>query len=264
MVNRSMDKKYVAQYGLLEKTHWWFIIRQRIILQAMRKYAARQHGGTLKILNVGAAAGGSSNWLASLGQVTSLENDPLFISYLKEQEIEVIDASVTNIPFPDESFDLVCAFDVIEHVADDRQAVRELIRVCKPGGRVCITVPAFQLLWSAHDVVNGHYRRYKTKQLRQLVEMLSAGQLYSSYFNSILFIPVLIFRKLQRLLKKGSNTDQSDFRYFAHNKIFNGLMKLLFGLEVFLLKFSRFPFGVSLIMLLKKNGLSQENVSKVQ
>lgn len=258
-----MDKKYVAQYGLLENTHWWFIIRQRIILQAIKKYVATQHSVPLKILNVGAATGGSSKWLSSLGQVTSLENDPLFISYLEEQGIAVMDASVTNIPLPDESFDLVCAFDVIEHVADDKQAVRELIRVCKLGGRVCVTVPAFQSLWSTHDEVNGHHRRYQAKQLQQLVQPQSATELYSSYFNSILFIPVFIFRKMQRLFSSPSNAAQSDFQYFTHNKIFNGLMKLLFGLEVFLLKFFRLPFGVSLILLLEKKGLQNETVSKI-
>ena len=124
-----MDKLYVQQYGQLENEHWWFIVRHKILLQTLQKYIPHTNLQTLKILNVGAAAGGSSRWLSAFGEVTSLENDPLFLNYLQDQKIVVINASVTNIPLDDNSFDLVCAFDVIEHVEDDKKAISELIRV---------------------------------------------------------------------------------------------------------------------------------------
>lgn len=253
-----MDKSYVQQYGQLENSHWWFIIRRRIILQSLQKFIPPVQQGKLKILNAGAAAGGSSQWLSALGEVVSLEQDPLFLSYLADQQIEVIDASVTNIPLADNSFDLVCAFDVIEHVDDDQLAVSELLRVCKPGGHLCITVPAFQSLWGNHDVVNGHRRRYKKNQLQALFKRMPATERYISYFNSLLFIPVFLFRKMQSLFSLSSAASgQSDFIYFKKNDWVNGLLKKVFGAEVSLSRFVKFPVGVSLLMIAQKEPMAK-------
>jgi SAM-dependent methyltransferase len=254
-----MDKLYVQQYGQLENNHWWFNIRQKIILQTLQKFTPADQTGKLKILNVGAAAGGSTKWLSALGDTVSLENDPLFLSYLSARNLIVINASITDIPLDDDSFDLVCAFDVIEHIEEDRTAVKELVRVCKPGGRICITVPAFQSLWGNHDVVNGHQRRYKKKQLRNIVDSLPATVLYSTYFNCILFVPVFLFRKIQLLLKNGRQGIDSDFTFFKKNIFVNKILKILFGAELFLLRVIRFPFGVSLMMLIRKNDVSKDS-----
>ncbi|MEP7108433.1 MAG: class I SAM-dependent methyltransferase [Ferruginibacter sp.] len=258
MANRQMDKMYVQQYDQLENNHWWFIIRQKIILQTLRKFTPPLHPGGLKILNVGAAAGASSKWLASLGDVVSLENDPLFLDCLINRNLKAINASITDIPLDDDSVDLVCAFDVIEHVENDQQAVEELVRVCKPGGNICITVPAFQTLWGNHDVVNGHKRRYTRKHLQNLIDGQRATIQYSSYFNTILFIPVLLFRKIQPLFKNNRQQHNSDFNYFKTNIILNNVLKVVFGIELYLLRSVKFPFGVSLMMLIQKKPASKD------
>jgi SAM-dependent methyltransferase len=248
-----MDKEYVQQYGELENTHWWFVVRSRIILQAINKQVAIANRGGLKILNAGAAAGASSRWLSTLGEVVSLENDPEFISYLLQQDIPVIQGSIENIPFPDNSFDIVCALDVIEHVADDARAVEELVRVCKAGGLVCITVPAFESLWGEHDIVNGHYRRYRKPSLAGIIAPQRVKMIYSTYFNGILFGPVFLFRKIQWWLGKRSRKPAADFHVLRLNALAGGILKALFGIEVFLLKNFTLPFGVSLMALLRKD-----------
>src|SRR5579871_1591879 len=98
MRQSEMDKKYIEAFGKLETTHWWFLIRQKIILQTLHKYipAGRKN---LKILNVGAATGASSRWLSTFGEVTSVEYDDLFLEYLHEQGFPVIKASITALPF---------------------------------------------------------------------------------------------------------------------------------------------------------------------
>lgn len=252
-----MDKKYVQQYNELENKHWWFIIRQKIILQTILKFIPAKEIGRLKILNVGAASGGSSKWLSQLGEVISLENDPLFLTHLANQKLNVINASVIGIPIADDSFDLVCAFDVIEHVEQDQKAVDELIRVCKPGGSICITVPAFQSLWGIHDEVNGHKRRYVKNQFTKLVDHHAIRMLYISYFNTILFIPIFLFRKIQNISKE-SHLQDSDFKYFKSNIMINGLLKFLFGMELFFLRWIKFSFGVSLIFLIRKHGFNNK------
>src|SRR6187431_1662170 len=154
-----MDKSYIHEYATLETSHWWFAVREKIILQAIQRSIAVT--GELKILNIGVATGASSKWLSALGEVTSVENEQLFLSYLSECHFPVIAASIEALPFENKTFDLVCAFDVIEHVEDHTAAVSEMYRVCKHAGNVCITVPAFKSLWGAHDVVNDHKRRYR-------------------------------------------------------------------------------------------------------
>jgi SAM-dependent methyltransferase len=254
-----MDKKYIEAFGQLETTHWWFLIRKKIILLVLHKYIFPQKK-ILKILNVGAAAGASSKWLETLGDVTSVEYDDLFFSYLQSRNFPVTKASITNLPFADESFDLVCALDVIEHVENDSKAVSELFRVCKTGSKICITVPAFQSLWGSHDIANSHYRRYKKKQLKNLVKNAKSSILYISYFNTILFPFIYLFRKINSLSKKDNKKIGSDFESFTTNKAINAILKMLFGIELFLLKFMKFPFGVSLIMLLEK----QSGIEKIQ
>ena len=244
-----MNKEYVKQYVRLEKDHWWFLVRQKIILKFLKKYLQVEQTPGLKVLNVGASGGATSRLLSGFGTVESVETDLFFIEYLKQQQVAVTEASVTSLPFPDNNFDLVCAFDVIEHVADDASAIKEMTRVCKPNGAICITVPAFDVLWSGHDIVNRHYRRYRKKSLEQLeasTQILSPGK--TLYFNSLLFLPILIVRKISTIFSKNKNRDTSDFTYFKTSDIPNRFFWFIFGIEVPLLGFP-FPFGVSLISL---------------
>lgn len=249
-----MNKKYVEEYAILERTHWWFVIRQKIIMQALCDFIpAIKKDSPLKILNIGAAGGASSKWLSSFGEVVSVEYDLLFLEFLQDQNIPVTQASITELPFKEDHFDLVCAFDVVEHVEAHHKAVEEMLRVCKPEGNICITVPAFNSLWGNHDVINGHYRRYTKKTLKQvIINQIPVQYVYSSYFNSILFIPIYLFRKLNKLFNSKKKANNSDFANFTTNFFVNRLLKRIFGIELFLLKWIRFPFGISLLTIIKK------------
>ena len=245
-----MNKEYVQEYIQLEKTHWWFVVRKRIILYFLHKHAK---GSSLKILNIGAAGGESSEWLKEFGEVISVENESFFIDYLRSKRINVTAASVLSMPFDDNSFDLVCAFDVIEHVQDDSAALEEINRVCKPQGTVCITVPAFRSLWSNHDVVNRHFRRYTKKELHRTMEAASHLSLQeSAYFNSLLFLPIFFARKIAVIFSIGKKQGRSDFELYKTPSWLNTLLKSIFSLELPLLKMVSFPAGVSLICVLKK------------
>ena len=246
-----MNKDYVQQYVKLEKEHWWFVVRQKIILQCLKKYTKPQ---PIKILNIGVAGGASSAWLSSLGEVVSVETDPAFLNHLISENIPVVNASVANMPFDNNYFDLVCAFDVIEHVEDDIAAIKEIERVCKVEGFICITVPAFNMLWSNHDVVNGHYRRYTHRSLLSLTEKFSSLEYKRlQYFNSLLFVPILIVRKISSSFSGNKNTAQSDFGLFEKAGVINKILKSIFSLEIPLLRVVRFPFGVSLVGIWKKS-----------
>ena len=245
-----MNKEYVQQYAKLEKEHWWFVVRQKIILQFLKKYVTEK---PISILNIGAAGGASTEWLSLFGNVVSVETEPFFIEHLKEKQLNVVESSVINMPFTDDSFDLVCALDVMEHVEDDTAALKEMKRVCRPGGMICITVPALKILWGQHDVVNGHYRRYKKNDLVYLGDSFPLlKKMEISYFNSLLFLPILAARKISNLFSNDKNNIQSDFSRYKTTGFIGHLCKIIFSTELSLLRFIHFPGGASLIAVWKK------------
>lgn len=245
-----MNKEYVQQYVQLEKEHWWFIARKKILHHYISKHVK---GNNYRILNIGAAGGESSRLLGEFGKVVSVENDSYFVDYLQSQNIDVVDASILELPFDNNSFDMVCAFDVIEHVENDKAALAEMKRVCVPSGFVFVTVPAFQSLWSRHDVVNDHKRRYNENSLKSLVNKNDElDWIEIAYFNFILFLPVYVARKLSNLFSN-RNPAKSDFETFKTGRFLNSVLKRIFSSELFLAKRMRLPWGVSLIGVLQKN-----------
>jgi SAM-dependent methyltransferase len=252
-----MENQYYKEYFELERSHWWFLVRKQILRE--RLLGMLPPDRPLQILNIGASTCATSEMLAEFGNVVSVEYDPFCVEYTRSRlEIELEQGSILELRFANHSFDLVCAFDVIEHVEDDGRAVSEMKRVCKPCGIVAVTVPAFRFLWSHHDVVNHHYRRYTMSQLRALFIMNSSDahandgrQIYHSYFNTLLFPPVAAFRLLSglipsNLIRKGSGVDNN---ILPSDSPVNKLLKGLFGLERPILKAGvRFPFGVSAML----------------
>jgi SAM-dependent methyltransferase len=249
-----MERRYFEEYYFHERNHWWFKVRLLILNDLIRYHVFNKK--PLKILNAGAATGATSLMLKDFGYVTSLEYDKdcaVFLSSLLNDE--VVNASLTDLPFSDNSIDLVCAFDVIEHIEDDHKALTEIFRTLKPDGMLFLTVPAFEMLWSNHDVINMHYRRYTAKALRKLVSDVGFEIKFESYFNFILFIPVLLYRSIVKFLffKNKYNNSGSDFEVFKSNEFSNSFFYRLFSLERFFLSRGvRFPFGVSLAIIVRK------------
>ncbi len=248
-----MDKNYYLEYFRLEREHWWFKVRNKIIIGHIKSLLAHKEG-TLKILNIGVATGYTSQLLEEVGEVQSVEYDKDCFEFVKSQlDISIVNASILDLPFDDETFDLVCAFDVIEHVEDDLKAVREMKRVCKADGHLCVTVPAFMFLWSDHDEVNHHFRRYKIPGLVKVFEQSSKIH-YVSYFNTFLFLPIALIRVIGSIKKSQKSTEQksSDFGMF-NNKFINKLLYSIFQAEIPLLKRKfKFPFGISIILSYRK------------
>lgn len=252
-----MDKRYYNEYFYLERNHWWFKARLKILGSIIRDKFKSTEKSNFKILNVGAATGASSIMLDEFGEVTSLEYDRDCCKYLEHKTgIIAVNASLTNLPLEDSSYDLICAFDVIEHIEDDHKAVSEIYRVLKPNGYTILTVPAFNFLWSKHDEINHHFRRYKKKNFIRLLENNQLVTIYSTYFNFLLFLPIAIIRLLLRVIPR--NTDNkssgSDNEIFQNYNIINSILFRIFMIEKNILKSKlRLPFGVSFITIGKKN-----------
>jgi 2-polyprenyl-3-methyl-5-hydroxy-6-metoxy-1,4-benzoquinol methylase len=244
-----MNRAFLDQYHRIEREHWWFRVRGRLLSDMARTVIPSS--SRPEILNVGAATGRSTELLQSFGRVTSLEYDQPCVDYCRDVlKLDVMQGSITELPYAEESFDLVCAFDVVEHVEDDTKAVEELLRVCKPGGLVFMTVPAYMSLWSDHDVVNLHFRRYQKSQLLQL---FSQGKLLrATHFNTLLFPMIWLARRLGRLFKRRSSSLKPDNEWLQH-PVTDWLFGTIFSLERPLLRNTDLPFGVSLAVIWKKN-----------
>lgn len=250
-----MKKQFYEEYYQLERKHWWFRARLEILEHILQARILNRITGTLNILNAGVASGATTLMLQQYGDITSLEYDEECCEFLRDTvDIDVINGSLTQLPFEDNSFDLVCAFDVIEHIREHSAAISEIERVLKPGGHAFITVPAFDFLWSQHDEIHHHYRRYTRTEIRRLLEAEGLRIQYDTYFNSLLFVPILLFRKLGEWLSDRSivKSNGSDLTSYQHNSRRSQFFHTLFRTEKHLLDVIRFPFGVSIVSIAQK------------
>jgi ubiquinone/menaquinone biosynthesis C-methylase UbiE len=248
-----MELAYYKEYYFLERNNWWFLARKEILRSIIKRKLGNP--SNLRILNVGAGLGATSIMLSDFGTVVSVEYDKYCCDFVKKElDLDFVNCSATELPFGDNEFDLVCAFDVIEHIKEDKKAVGEMVRVCKKDGYTFFTVPAFMFLWSEHDLINHHETRYTKKRFARLFDLDKQRVILSSYFNFWLFFPVAVFRIVMKLLgrKKTDGSLVSDFSLVKNS----GLSKLLFYIfysEKMILDFGlTMPVGVSFLHITKK------------
>lgn len=249
-----MRQDYYQDYYYLERKNWWFLARKEILRDQVEKiFNGKKH---LKVLNVGSALGASTIMLQEFGTVTSVEYNKECCDFVKQElGMDVINGSITELPFEDNQFDLVCAFDVVEHVQEDALAIKELHRVCMCGGYTFTTVPTFRFMWSEHDDINEHIRRYTMKEFLNLFDPKVAAIHFTSYFNFWLFFPVAAFRVFSTFLRKGKKNKKakSDMGKI-HGGFVAAALKNIFKSETHLLKRGvKFPIGVSLMVISKKH-----------
>ncbi len=246
-----MNPEYLQKYYYFERNHWWFLIREKIIRQQLNR--SLPLNTQLKILNIGAATGRSSQMLQQYGEVISVEKDHDTCVFLrKELGLQVVEGSVESLPFGDNAFDVVCVFDVIEHIEQQEKAIGELFRVCKNGGILYCSVPAFRFLWSMHDEVNHHKRRYTIKEIREVIGHEFIVE-YNTYFNALLFLPVWFARTvLQRLQKPQQAVSDFEYGKTLNGQFFSWIFKAVFSMELLWLRYFTFPFGVSILLRARK------------
>ena len=234
----------------LEETYWWHVGRKSVVRSILNKLT--KSDPRLKILNVGSGTGGTIPLLREFGKVTNLDPSLEAIQYCVQKGYRGVVRSLgENLPFKKESFDLVVALDVLEHIEDDEAALDEWMRVLKPGGRMFLTVPAYQWLWSSHDESLHHFRRYTASGLHKLMNMVGAKVVERSYAIVFSFPLILAYRFLTSVLPlKRSSKPRSS--YVILPKIFNSLLVQLLRVEALVLRVMNFPFGTSVAMAAQK------------
>jgi ubiquinone/menaquinone biosynthesis C-methylase UbiE len=239
-----MEPNEIDKMNRLEEAHWWFQGKKYVIKSVMSRINIPDG----RFLDIGC---GTGMFLKELGKDRTsygVDVSDHALSYCaKKVNSFLIKAFGANLPFKDGVFTFVSLLDMIEHVENDFELLKEVYRVCRPQSIVVITVPAFNFLWGTHDVSHHHKRRYKRNQLRDIC--LSAGFLLErlTYTNFFIFFPVLL-RRISS--SKSSDVGESDLRRVP--AIVNGLLKCIYRFEAFYLKRGRFPFGVSLLAVLRK------------
>ena len=227
-----------------KEKNWWFKVRRNLVVRQIQPFLK----DTACILDAGAGIGDVSFVLKNAGfAVRCLDISHKSVEYLRKKGLIADKGDVQNFPYDNCTFDIILSLDVLEHVKDDLVAIKELKRVLKDGGIACINIPMFPFLWSFHDKINEHLRRYKRKELEKKLKENNLTILKCFYWNSILLIPIFIFRKLKAMLK--IKTD--DLTTF-NNAFINCALEYLLKFDVFLAEKGFFFFGISKIMIIQK------------
>lgn len=238
-----MDAELFPQMAKLEEEHWWWLGRRAI---ARSLIASMKLPANAAIFEAGCGTGGNLKLLGEFGSVCGMElDDHARAIAVKRGGGEVLSGRLPEeIPFGENTFDLIVLMDVLEHLEHDLESLKALRARSKPGGKIYVTVPAFPFLWSRHDTTHHHYRRYVKKTLRGVAEAAGWRVKLLSYYNSFLFPPIAGIRMTQRALKReSSDLDQP-------SAPMNWLLAEIFGSEKHMLRFGfGLPFGVSLVMI---------------
>ena len=229
----------------LEDRHWWFRGRWAVVEALLSRTSLPPRP---RILDAGCGTGGNLRRYARLGEAVGVEPFPEAVRLCRERGLDsVMQAGLEALPFADESFDLIASTDVIEHVAAEQQALRELWRVAASGAALLITVPAYMWLWSEEDVHLHHQRRYTRPRLRAAVENCGWEPRIATYFNSLLLPPIALAKRLP----KRSDGDKADLDRTPES--LNGPLSLPMRLEARLIRRGvSLPAGVSVGIVCRK------------
>jgi SAM-dependent methyltransferase len=241
-----MREDFYAEYFRIEDRHWWFIGRRRIVLALLAAHLSRREGGGRRILDLGCGTGTMLAHLRRFGEVQGVDADERAVKFCRsrgEDRVQLLRAR--TLPFPDHTFDLVTALDVLEHIEDDEGALQEVARVLRPGGTLLATVPAYGWMWGAQDEISHHFRRYTAGQLEKLICRARFETERLTYFNTILFPPIAAIRVARRVWRRQSDT-RSDFE-MTQPGVVNRMLSGVFSSEARWLRRRDLPVGVSLL-----------------
>ncbi len=252
-----MEPTAYRQFLELERTHWWFRGRRTVYFGILRHVLGGERPA--RVLDLGCGSGGFLSGLAEIADaVYPSDIDLESLGHCRERGFPA--GVVSNgyvLPYGDETFDLVCMFDAIEHIPDDARVMREVARVLRPGGRCLTSVPAYQFLYANNDRIAQHQRRYDRRMLGQVFAQAGLEVERSTHTNVFLFpliLPVvLLIKVIERIMPNREEARHTNLTWpipgFVHH-----LLHAVFAAE---LPFSRrfdWPAGHSIVAIGRKAG----------
>ncbi len=244
---------YTTEFEDDETNHWWYRARRRILKSVIGGIALPAGA---RILDIG--VGPAANLYAIYPQGTILCGVEPTLELVKvarqRGSIPVYVGTAEELPPPvnSEHFDAIAMLDVLEHTEDDVQVLRGLRERLVDGGVLILTIPAYRLLWTAHDVAVGHYRRYRLRPLVRLLRQEGYGIERATYFNTLLLVPILALRLLRRMSGAGANDEEAISDTRIGSRRLGRLLYGIFAMERHLLRCLNFPAGVSLLVIARK------------
>jgi SAM-dependent methyltransferase len=245
-----MDQKVYRDMAAVELKHWWFRARTSVVGKFISKYLPATE---LEILDLGCGSGNNGEMLSRFGQVDGVEPEEFALGMARERgkyrNLRLGALTVDSLDLPSNHYDLVVMTDVLEHIERDREALKEVYSLLKPGGKLVLTVPALPWLWSHHDVAHFHFRRYTARTFHAAMADSGLTVEYLSYYNFFLF-PVIALARFVKMLIPNTKTKPDTGVPVG---IINEALCHIFTSEAHLLtRGVRFPIGVSLISVLTK------------
>jgi SAM-dependent methyltransferase len=228
----------------LDSRHWWFVARRRILSELIEREVPLP--AAARILEIGCGTGHNFEMLGHFGHVDAIEvDDEARALSSRRLGREIGSSPLPELPgIPDGAYHLIALLDVLEHIEEDRASLASIKRKLALGGRVLLTVPANQWMWSAHDAAHHHHRRYSKAGLRRVIEEAGLKVETLSYFNSLLF-PVAAAARIAGKISGKTESDDA-----MPSAPVNNVLEKVFGFERHLVGRVPLPAGVSLVAIL--------------
>ncbi|MEN9224571.1 MAG: class I SAM-dependent methyltransferase [Thermostichus sp. HHBFW_bins_43] len=249
-----MDPKAYEQMANLEEEHWWFVARRYILSRVIETLPLPS---SPHILEAGCGSGGNLKMLSQFGKVWGMEKSELARSLAQARDIGIIESGElpARIPFEGRQFDLIVLLDVLEHLEQDKESLQALSLRLKSTGYLVVTVPAYPWLWSSHDELNHHKRRYTRAQLLTVLEASGLKVYTLCYFNSFLFPLIAGIRLTQKIFRLQESRDLKMLSLWV-----NQLLTRIFAAEAYLIPKHSLPFGLSLLAVASPVGSAATKV----
>jgi len=241
--------EWLVHHRDIEADYWWFVNKRRIVQALLRRFAPKP--GVL--LEVGCGGGYLSAQLLQAGwQMLSADFSPAAAGFARRRGVQRSLAFDAQVPWPfcDGIADGFLMLDVLEHLRDDRHALRQAARVLRPGGFGIVAVPAYQFLFSAWDEYNGHYRRYTTTSLARAAQDAGFAVRWRSYWNAASLPPALLLRGRDRLTRR--KVDGETLEFPPVPQWLNRALTTYGAAEASWLRYAPIPLGLSAIVVLQK------------
>jgi SAM-dependent methyltransferase len=239
-----MDRAVFDRMAEQDQIHWWYVARRRILADLIAREVELPEGA--RILEIGCGTGHNFEMLRRFGRIDAIEVD-VEARALAGARLgrPVGDAPLPGLDgVPDGAYHLIALLDVLEHVDFRPESLKCIAAKLAPGGRILVTVPAYQWMWSAHDLAHHHKLRYSKKGLRREAEAAGLRVRKIGFFNSLLFPLAATVRLVGKALGKKDSDDR------LPPPPLNALFRGIFALERHLVGRVPLPAGVSLFALL--------------